>query len=128
GSRFFFLRALGSTFGFSTLGRILATPAAREAWEWVDTLSLVEAGDRLLADVVRSPEFAQIVVLTADAVGPGGTAVLAESPYVMRLRLLVLNGCLVGPDGARALAVSPRLAGLNELHLRMCGIGDEGAQ
>jgi hypothetical protein len=128
GSRYYLLRSLGSAFGFSTLGRILATPEARQVWSWVTGISLIEADDRLLDDVVRSPQFGTIVSLAADSVEAGGTAVLAESLHVTRLRWLLLNGSGIGSDGATSLAVSPRLAGLRELHLRMCGIGDGGAK
>ena len=122
------LRSLGSAFGFSTLGRILATPDARQAWAWVTGLSLIEADDRLLTNVVRAPQFGAVVSLAAESVGAGGTAVLAESLHVKQLRWLLLNGSGIGSDGATSLAVSPRLAGLNELHLRNCGVGDGGAK
>jgi uncharacterized protein (TIGR02996 family) len=105
--------------GRPVLDSLLDTPAAREAWSWVDCLALNDGNDTLLADLVRSAHLAGIARLYAwgSRIGPAGARALAASPHLARLTCLHLGNNLIGPVGARALATSPYLPRRMWLHI-----------
>jgi uncharacterized protein (TIGR02996 family) len=78
-----------------------------------------------------SPWLARVVTLEVgrqgDRVGDDGTARLAESAYLARLRSLYLYGNAIGSDGAVAIAASPHFTHLEVLVLCDNEIGDAGA-
>lgn len=77
------------------------------------------------------PGLARVVTLVigrqGDRVGDNGTALLAESPNLGRLRRLYLRDNGISSIGAAALAGSSCLAGLEALVLWDNEIGDDGA-
>jgi uncharacterized protein (TIGR02996 family) len=123
-------RRLGRLMGRDALASVLATPAAREAWRWVEALDLWGVDDGAVVGLAASPALAGMTALSVGGgrIGPLGARALAESPYCRSLSRLDLNNNQIGPDGTRALAESPHIGSLTRLRLRMNGVGDEGAR
>ncbi len=103
---------------------------ATEEWAWVEMLTLREPAlanlvDLHDCDLLASPSSLN---LRGSGAGNGFAALLANSPYLVRLHELQMGSCRVGSEGLAALARSEHLQRLTSLSLDGNQIGDEGVE
>lgn len=73
-------------------------------------------------------ESAPITNVWFDSLDEDGTQLLAESPWLARLRLLKAHGSQIGDVALKRLVDSPQIADVRRLFVTASGIGDAGAR